>query len=264
MIKALCGWLSGRILENSAGSVDLKGRRLSGNKIRDCGVGCLSMLFENTCGMEVRRETSFTFVSTGRMKELWMNRGKEEEEEEWKRKWREIVDVMREEDVVETLSMMLCIRRDERNDNRQTLYDDEGMMVGSVSSMWGMFGLGGGIVEGCHFDVHDNDDTEGRSVIIRNLPSGYVANMYIRDQLQDAIHSKAISMTETRQPSMRSDVGKLDPLCILLPVVIMITKTEKDAIKLEETINGMEFKGRGLIAKRIREIRCDDNQQIEF
>ena len=257
MIQLLCEWLSGRMIENSEGSVYLDGKRLSGSEIRDYGVGCLSILFEQTCGMEMKPESSLQFVSTGRMKEVWMNRGNEEEgKEEWKRRWREIVDVMREEDVVETLSMMLCIRGDKRNDNRQTLYDDEGMMVGSVSSMWGMFGLGGGIMEGCHFDLRDEDDKddkEGRSVVIRNIPSDYIVEQYGRGELRDMITSH--SPRKIRQVRMKIYLGRGRIIVLItLPTLKIVMRTKEGAITLEEKMNETNFKGRNLIVKRIMEI----------
>ena len=152
-----------------------------------------------------------------------------------------------EEDAVEMLNMMLCVRREKHDDEWQSGRE---MRVVSDSSIWGMVGLGGGIMEGCHFDLSDEsdeDDKEGRSVVIRNLPPGYNVD---RDySLSSMIEDQGVwlDIKEIRPVRVEGDI-----VCVFLPAVKVVTKTKQAAIKLEEKVNEMKFKGRSLIAKRIQ------------
>ena len=102
------------------------------------------MLFENICGLAIKPLGNHL---SPRMKEVWM-----------------MADVMSEEDIVETLTAMMCIPGDKRDASF-------GMIVPSDSSMWGMC-----VVEACHFDICNEQDKDGKCVIIRNLPCEYVVN----------------------------------------------------------------------------------------
>ena len=263
VIKALCRLLSRRMIENSEGSVDLDQKTLTGNEIRDCGVGCLSLLYY--------------------LKELVKNQGEDEiEEHEWKGRWREILDVMGEEDVVETLTMMLCIPAEKRNVEVFGLWDEK-INIGSDSSMLAVFGLGEGIVDGCHFDLREEDnkddkdeeedddddkeeeeeyddedddedgDEDERSVVIRNLPVGFVAD-YGPDQLQYMMSLLYVSVRKTRQPRMKISVGVLGVLTVPLAAVKFIAKNKEEAIRLVKAMNEVDFCGRNLIVKRIRKM----------
>ena len=80
-------------------------------KKRD-GMGCLKiLLFMKVYGMQMKGEDQ-KMVSTGRrMVEVWKEEGKEDSEgrREWEKRWREVGDIMNEEDVMETSIMHLCI-----------------------------------------------------------------------------------------------------------------------------------------------------------
>ena len=75
------------------------------------GMYCLKILFLNVYWMEMKRESGRTVSTRRRMLEVWKDEGKEEEEgrREWERRWREVGDIMNEEDVMETSIMHLCI-----------------------------------------------------------------------------------------------------------------------------------------------------------
>ena len=97
-------------------------------------------------------------------------------------------------------------------------------------------------MEGCHFDLrneYDENDKYGRSVVIRNIPSEYAVSKY---------EHVGIPIKKIRQPKLASGL-----LFIVLPALKIATETKEDAIKLEETMNEMEVKGRELSVKRIRE-----------
>ena len=66
-------------------------------------------------------------------------------------------------------------------------------------------------------------------------------------------------MEKIRTPRMISNVGRSDYFTIALPAVKIVTLRKEDGMTLEEKMNGMEFKGRYLIAKRIEEKDCDEN-----
>ena len=74
------------------------------------GVCYMKSLFLNVWGMEI--EEQYPENPTGRrMVEVWKDEGKEDSEgrREWKRRWREVGDIMNEEDVMETCIMHLCV-----------------------------------------------------------------------------------------------------------------------------------------------------------
>ena len=105
----------------------MKSRSGSGNQIlewtseknKTIGLKCLKILFMNVYRKEMKRETLplvligpvYIMVPTGRrMLEVWKDEGKDEEgRREWERRWREVGDIMNEEDVMETSIMHLCI-----------------------------------------------------------------------------------------------------------------------------------------------------------
>ena len=87
------------------------------SKKRD-GMKCLKILFMNVYGMEM--EQNYPYNPTGRrMVEVWKDEGGKEDSEgrrEWEKRWREVGDIMNEEDVMETSIMHLCIPDYERKE----------------------------------------------------------------------------------------------------------------------------------------------------
>ena len=217
MVKVLCRWLTGRMIENSGRSVDMDRNALSENDIRDYGIGILSLLFATICGMKMKREMR---------KDV--------------RRWREMVDVLSEEDVMETLLLMICIPSEGRDD----YYD--GTVTPSKSSIWGMVGLGDGIVGGCHFDLFGEETkiNDQKCVVIRNLPSGYITNHYGGDELLDMIRQQGLQIIKVKQPEMRSYM-----VCVISVLKIWMD-SEESASTVEERMNGKLFRGRYLCVKR--------------
>ena len=84
-------------------------------KKRD-GMSCLRILFMNVYGMEMKqdyRSRLLKLVSIGRrMREVWKEEGKEDSEgrREWERKWREVGDIIMEEDMIQIFHLYLCIK----------------------------------------------------------------------------------------------------------------------------------------------------------
>ena len=79
------------------------------------GLNCLKILYWSVCGTEQHRKVDYLSVNNynlgRRMREVWKDEGKEDSEKrrEWERRWREAVDIIVEEDVVETAVMHLLI-----------------------------------------------------------------------------------------------------------------------------------------------------------
>ena len=95
---------------------------------RDYGVNCLTVLFLNVFGAEMKRKTeSNDLTSTGRrMRDVWKDEGKEEEgKRRWERRWREVGDVLLEEDVMEVAVLHLCLPFDGISWEALTIYLSE-------------------------------------------------------------------------------------------------------------------------------------------
>ena len=145
-------------------------------KKRD-GMHCLKILFMNVCGMEMKRE--YPYNSTGRrMREVWKEEGKEDSEgrREWERRWREVGDIMNEEDAMETSIMHLCIPDDYEEKRKPRMIIPSGCSYNALSIL-----LNDKPDRECtyHFPVYDINDEPSNVVIIRNLPSGF--NLRSRD-----------------------------------------------------------------------------------
>ena len=152
------------------------------------------------------------------------------------------MDVMSEEDAAETLVAMMCITDDTNTDLNHYPSD---------SSIWGKFGLGDGVVDGCHFDLCGEQDRDGRCVIIRNLPAGYAVNMSERDELLDMVQSGGIQLTNVTQARRGKKTNIYRYFSLVLPLLKIVMETENDARAVEMKMDGTEFEGRDLIAKRI-------------
>ena len=109
MIKHLCSILTNDGVKRGSGYMKRIVEWTSEEKKRD-GMNCLKILYLNVYGMEMRREWyRGRLLWTGRrMREVWNDEGKADEEgrREWERKWREVGDIMNEEDVMETSIML--------------------------------------------------------------------------------------------------------------------------------------------------------------
>ena len=201
-------------------------------KKRD-GMKCLNILFMNIYGMEMKQANQFWSnpVSTGRrMVEVWKDEGKEDSEgrKEWEKKWREVGDIMNEEDVMETSVMHLCIP-----DYEKKKKEKDGVIVPSECSLNALSVLLNEISDWrCeyHFSVYDINEQPSNVVIIRNLPSVFYLNSDIGNQLK----------------SMIQDISTTVSIYQSYGVVRVTLNSSDDALMVAERIDGCEFHGKCL------------------
>ena len=216
------------------------------------GMKCLRIMFMNVYGMEMKQEMNEeggeedeevdgdeednsdlesihnydSSYTVRRMREVGKNEGKEDSEgrREWERRWREVGDVMNEEDVMETSIMHLCIP-----DYKQK--EKDGLIVPSECSLNALSVL---LYEksnrecAYHFPVFDINDEPSNVVIIRTLQSGFY--LYSSDRVKNMIEnvSKTVSIHQSHG------------------VVRVTFDNTEDASRVAERINGWKLSGRRL------------------
>ena len=166
------------------------------------------------------------------MREVWKDEGGKEDSEgrrEWERRWREVGDIMNEEDVMETSIMHLCIPH-------YKVKEKEGVIVPSESSYSALRVLLNEKSDrecSYHFPVYDINAEPSNVVIIRNLPSRFSLNY------SDEGHELK-SMIENVCPiaSINQSRG----------VVRVSLNSSDDARTLAEELSGREFHGQYLTA----------------
>ena len=151
---------------------------------KDYGTQYLAVLYLNVYGKEIQREERYSpFILTGkRVKQVWINEGKDEEGE-WERRWREAGDIMNEEDVMETSIMHLCIPD----------YESEtGAIIPHYCSLNALcVCLNDESDRRCpyHFPVYQLNKEPTNVLIIRNLPSRFDIESEIGNELTDMINN---------------------------------------------------------------------------
>ena len=206
------------------------------DKMKRDGMNCLKILFLNVCGMEMKREDHKLIISTGRrMREVWKDEGKDSEgRREWEKRWREGVDIITEEDVMETCVMHLCIPDYTKKEN-------EGLIVPSESSLRALNVLlntrRSDDHAAYHFPVYDMNDVPSNVVIIQNVSLEFDLNY------SDA-GRELKSLITSLKPN--ASIEQVD----FYAVVRVTLNSPDDAQMLVQEMNGREFHGRHLIVRR--------------
>ena len=177
---------------------------------------------------------------------------KEERRRECKRRWREAVDIMEEEDVMETSIMHLCIpdyrlKPSLGMDVRSRLFRhhvDSGLIVPSICSRNALSIVFPGMSDTWqyiyHFPAFDINEEPSNVVVIRNLPTHFPLNY---SDTGRALQSLIDSIT----PSV-----SIEPGYIKYGVVRVKLQNTGDARRLVEGIAGSEFDGKTLTASEGR------------
>ena len=183
IIKHLCLMLTNGGMRKKEGY----GKRIeewTEEKKKNEGMVLMEYVVSNVYGRERRKVEKNKIMETGRrMKSLWVLGGKDKEgRREWKRRWRESVDIMSEEDVMETCIMHLYIAEEKKK---------EKLIVPSECSLHALSTL---FCEesqtqhsGHHFPVYDANREAPNVVIIRNLPLTITPS--IKAELETVIRS---------------------------------------------------------------------------
>ena len=211
------------------------------DQMKQYGMNCLQTFLLTVYGMEMKRENSLSSSTyTGRrMREVWTDEGKEDEElrREWERRWREAGDAMNEEDVMETCIMHLCIPDHWKKEK-------DGLIVPSECSSYAVSVLLNEIAleYPFHFPVYDINAEPSNVVIIRNLPSGiYDENSEKGTELRSLIQSICPVFSINQSP----------PLGHLWNRVFRVKVDSEDlAMKLLQGMNGRAFHGSSLKVTR--------------
>ena len=200
----------------------------SEEKKRD-GMECLKILFMTVYGMEMKRE-DWKMVPTGRrMKEMWNGR-------EWDKRWREVGDIMNEEDVMEASIMHLCIPDYEQ--------EQDGLIIPSACSLNALSILLNEISDRkCtyHFPVYDINDQPSNVVIIRNLPSRFNLDSPNGDELTTLIESSSpILSIQQAQTQIAANIYRYSNR-VKYPVVRVILSCPADPVNVAKQMKGSIF-----------------------
>ena len=175
----------------------VKERRASDEEKR-LGLMCLNIIFSSVYGMiENPGQPPPGFASgpyqidtsdakSNRMRGMWLDGSDDKEgKREWERRWREVGDIMTEEDAVETSIMHLCIPDHKRND--VFILPSEC----SSTAMEIVFNEKSAPGNEHHFPVYDIDAHPSSlfPLVIRNLPSGFNLRTPAGQKLQNLIES---------------------------------------------------------------------------
>ena len=188
----------------------------------------LKILFKNVYGMEIKRKRYDSVYTRRRMVEVWKDEGKEDSEgrREWERRWREVGDIMNEEDVMEISIMHLCIPDYEEKEKN-------GLIVLSLSSVNALRILLNEKSFTCHFPGYDINDQPSNVVIIRNLPSGFDLESRDGDELK--------SMIENVCPIISIDQAVSEDSNIEYGAVKVTLNNSDDALAVATELDGQLF-----------------------
>ena len=204
-------------------------------------MSCLKILYMNVYGMEMKRVENNDrerVVYTGRrVKEVWKDEGEEEDEERrrWERRWREGMDIMSEEDVMETSVMHLCIPDYKKKEKWGYITPDFPtyyaltILLNEVVNLSCMY----------HFPVYDLSREFSNVVIIRNLPERF--DIRFRNALTTMIESicPVISIHSPRVKGER-DYRWHSITHTCMRVTLESSAGAKQVVK---RMDGMEFEG---------------------
>ena len=228
---------------------------------KDYGTQYLAVLYLNVYGKEIQREERYSpFILTGkRVKQVWINEGKDEEGE-WERRWREAGDIMNEEDVMETSIMHLCIPDYERKNSNQWI-------VPSVCSSTALsILLLTNPNKHCpyHFPIYDRNTLTSHVAVIRNLPSSFDIRSSRGIELKQMVSS--IYTTYTLHQPYRENYG-IATDCRYSVAGVKVDSV-RDGLRIVKRLNGCEFHGQHLsvsvIMKVDKEVKKEEEEIAEL
>ena len=242
LIRNFCSMLTNDGMKKKSGYLNRILEWTSEGKKRD-GMNCLKMLYLSVFGMEMKQQEwqrlawggyrEGRLVYTGRrMREVWIDEGKEDEEErrEWERRWREAGDRMVEEDVMETSVIHLCIpdempRKDILLVPTECSYNALSVLLNERIDTEFTY----------HFPVYDITCQPPNVVIVRNYPSqSQFSNSTVLKALTDSICR--IASIKQAHAEKYEEYG----------VVKVQVNSREDAMKVVELVNGCAFHGNEL------------------
>ena len=179
-----------------------------------------------------------------RMREVWKDEGKDEEgRRELERRWREVGDIMNEEDVMEVFIMHLCIP----NTKGVTF----GTVVPSRCSVHSLRVLLNEKVDTNnphHFPIYDLTHTPINVLIIRNLPLKFDRVMVI--ELIKAIDSIAEVASAEQELLLRYNLDEFGETESTFAVIRVLLFSDEYAPQVVRRLDGSEFYGKYLSVKQ--------------